>query len=177
MEKDAYENQGGSPYFKGIFRICGQHVCKACEDVARHFFGHYYDSFGLPSFHGQGGRSGEAFITAFILAALYILSGAVLGTAYKKSGLADTRCAYSLDEGGMDIKMGDLSGDLSWSYVKYVKETKNLFIIRAKGSQFIIPKRCLKSAEFREFIKNTLPEEKIKRLKYTIDKETEDNGD
>lgn len=74
------------------------------------------------------------FITAFILAALYILSGAVLGIAYKKSGLADTRCAYSLDEDGMDIKLGDLSGDLSWSYVKYVKETKNLFIIRAKGS-------------------------------------------
>ena len=129
-------------------------------------------------FTGKGGGAVKPlFITAFILAALYILSGAVLGTAYKKSGLADTRCAYSLDEGGMDIKMGDLSGDLSWSYVKYVKETKNLFIIRAKGSQFIIPKRCLKSAEFREFIKNTLPEEKIKRLKYTIDKETEDNGD
>lgn len=114
---------------------------------------------------------------AFVLAALYIMSGALVGAAFKKSGLSDTKCSYAFDNDGMDIKMGSLSGDLSWDYVKYVRETKSLFIIRAKGSQFIIPKRCLKNAPFRDFLRETLPEEKIKRLKYTMDKETEDDGD
>lgn len=120
--------------------------------------------------------AGTMGVAAIILVALYLMSGALIGTAFKKSGLSDTKCSYSFDSSGMDIKMGSLSGDLSWDYVKYVKETKSLFIIRAKGSQFIIPKRCLKDSEFRKFLKETLPGEKIRRIKYKIDKETEEDG-
>lgn len=127
-------------------------------------------------FSGNGKEAlGAMGITALVLASLYIMSGALIGTAFKKSGLSDTKCAYSFDSSGMDIKMGSLSGDLSWDYIKYVKETKNLFIIRAKGSQFIIPKRCMAESEFREFLRETLPEEKLRRIKYKMDKEAEEN--
>lgn len=116
------------------------------------------------------------WIAAFVLVFLILSSNAAVGMAFKKSGFAETKCSYVFDENGMDITIGDLNGDLSWNYVKYIKETERLFIIRAKGSQFIIPKRCVKEEQFVELIEKALPNEKYRRIKYKK-KDTEKDGD
>lgn len=118
------------------------------------------------------------WICAGILAFLLILSNSCIGILFKKSGLSDTKCSYVFDESGMDIAVGDLKGDLEWKYVKYLKETEHLFILRVQGSQFIIPKRCLKEEEFYSLIEKVLPDEKIKKQKYKKkDRGTKKDGD
>ncbi len=128
-------------------------------------------------FHAPENVMKPLWIAAFILVFLIISSNSAVSMAFKKSGFAETKCTYSFDGAGMDITIGDMSGDLGWEYVKYVKETENLFIIRAEGSQFIIPKRCLSEKDFLALIEDALPNEKIKKMKYKKkDKETESNG-
>lgn len=117
------------------------------------------------------------WIAAFILALLLISANSVISLAFKKSGFAETKCCFDFSEDGMYIKIGDMEGDLSWEYVKYLKETNSLFVIRAKGSQFIIPKRCIKKEEeLLAFFKAVLPDEKIKLMKFKKKEETEKDG-
>lgn len=119
------------------------------------------------------------WICAGILAFLLILGNSSIGILFKKSGLSDAKCSYVFNESGMDISVGDLSGDLEWKYVKYLKETEHLFILRVPKSQFIIPKRCLKNEEeFCSLMENVLPAERIKKLKYKKkDRGTKKDGD
>lgn len=100
-----------------------------------------------------------------IMVFLLIISNVGLSYSFKKSGLDKTTCTYVLEEDIIKISMGKIKGNLEWKYVKSLKETKNLWIMRVPGSQFIMPKRCI-NVEFEGFIKNVLPEDKIKRLKY-----------
>ena len=110
-----------------------------------------------------------------ILALLLITSNASVSAVFNKSGLSKTSCSYSFFDEGMKIAMGKLKGDLEWSYVKYVKETKNLWIMRVPNSQFILPKRCMDEDEWEDLIKKSLPEDKIKRLKYKRTERTMDD--
>lgn len=129
-------------------------------------------------FNKGGEMIKSLWICAGVLAFLLILANSCIGILFKRSGLSDTKCSYVFDEGGMDISVGDLKGDLEWKYVKYLKETEQLFILRVQGSQFIIPKRCINEEEFSAFMENVLPDEKIKKLKYKKkDRGTGKNGD
>ena len=113
-----------------------------------------------------------------ILLFLLISSNASVSMAFKKSGFDSTNYSFVFTDEGMKIAMGKLKGDLEWKYVRYIKETKNLWIMRVPNSQFIMPKRCMKEDEFEELIKNCLPEEKIKRMKYKKNAERiTDDGD
>ncbi|MDP4133194.1 MAG: YcxB family protein [Bacillota bacterium] len=101
-----------------------------------------------------------------IILFMIILTNISIKAIYNKSGLGGTLCRYSFDESGMDINMGKLKGDLSWEYVKKVKETKNLIIINVQGSTFILPKRCCDADELLNLLKVALPEDKISEQKY-----------
>ena len=72
-----------------------------------------------------------------------------------------------------------LTGDLEWEYVKYIKETKNLWIMRVPNSQFIMPKRCMDEEAFVSLIERTLPQDKIKKMKYkrNAERDTDDERD
>ncbi len=106
------------------------------------------------------------WISAFLLSMLLILSGSATHFIYKKSRLGETKASYSFSSDKMDISLGNLEGDLSYEYVKRIKETAGLFIISVKGSEFIIPKRCVDESDFLGFFEKVLPDEKIKRMKY-----------
>ena len=101
-----------------------------------------------------------------ILAVLLITSNASISGVFNKSGLAKTTCSYTFSDEGMKITMGKLKGDLEWGYVKYIKETKNLWIMRVPNSQFILPKRCMDEEAFVSLIERLVPEDKIKKMKY-----------
>lgn len=117
------------------------------------------------------------WIAALILALLLISSTSVINMAFKKSGFAETKCSYEFSGDGMYIVIGDMEGDLSWKYIKRVKETQNLFVISAKRSQFIIPKRCIKNeGDFLAIVKEALPEDAVKQMKYKKKEETEEDG-
>ncbi len=112
-----------------------------------------------------------------ILLFLLLSSNASISIVFNKSGLSNASSSFTFSEEGMKIAIGKLKGDLEWKYVKYVKETKNLWIMRVPGSQFIMPKRCMKEEEFEELIKKCLPEDKIKQMKYKRDAErTNEDG-
>jgi len=101
-----------------------------------------------------------------ILALLLIISNASVSAVFNKSGLSKTTCSYSFSEDGMKIAMGKLKGDLEWKYVKYIKETENLWIMRVPNSQFILPKRCMDENAFVSLIEKCVPEDKIKKQRY-----------
>lgn len=111
-----------------------------------------------------------------ILALLLITSNASVSAVFNKSGLSKTTCNYSFSDEGMKIAMGKLKGDLEWEYVKYIKETKNLWIMRVPNSQFILPKRCMDEEEFVSLIERNVPEDKIKKLRYKRTKDDEQNN-
>ena len=130
-----------------------------------------------PSFEGA---VTPLFWCVGILAFLLVASNASVNTAFRKSGLATTACSYTFMEDGMKIAMGKLKGDLEWKYVKYVKETKNLWIMRVPNSQFIIPKRCMKEEEWESLINTYIPEDKIKHMRYkrrTPERTTDDDSE
>lgn len=114
-----------------------------------------------------------------ILALLLITSNASVSAVFNKSELSKTTCSYTFSDEGMKIAMGKLKGDLEWEYVKYIKETKNLWIMRVPNSQFIMPKRCMDEEAFVSLIERTLPQDKIKKMKYkrNAERDTDDERD
>ncbi len=100
-----------------------------------------------------------------ILAVLLIISNTGMSFAFKKSGLDKTSYTFLMEKEYLKITMGKLKGNLEWHYVKSLRETKSLWIMRVPNSQFIIPKRCV-GEEFEDFMAGVIDNEKIKPLKY-----------
>lgn len=117
------------------------------------------------------------FWCAGILFLLIVFSGTGISTVFKKSGLADTACRYTLSEEGLDIVMGKLKGDLDWAHVNYVKETKNLWIMRVPNSQFILPKRCYDEKEFYTLVSACLPDDRIREMHHKKKEAPAHDGD